>query len=187
MPAAPKQRKIAIVGSRSVGKSSLTVQFVEHHFVESYYPTIENTFSRIIKHNGQDYATEIVDTAGQDEYSILNSKHFIGIHGYIIVYSVTSRQSFEMVRVIRDKILNHLGADEVPLVVVGNKSDLKPEQRQVTLDEGRQLAEEVHCAFTEASAFLDFNVSKAFDLIIAEIEKSQNPSQPTGGNKCALM
>jgi hypothetical protein len=47
------------------GKSSLTVRFVEHHFVESYYPTIENTFSRIIKYNGQDFATEIVDTAGQ--------------------------------------------------------------------------------------------------------------------------
>ncbi|KAJ5641577.1 hypothetical protein N7520_005124 [Penicillium odoratum] len=187
MPAAPKQRKIAIVGSRSVGKSSLTVRFVEHHFVESYYPTIENTFSRIIKYNGQDYATEIVDTAGQDEYSILNSKHFIGIHGYIIAYSVTSRQSFEMVKTIRDKILNHLGADEVPLVVVGNKSDLKPEQRQVTLDEGRKLAEEINCAFTEASAFLDFNVDNAFELMIGEIEKSQNPSQPTGGNKCALM
>jgi Ras family protein len=98
MPAPPKQRKIAIVGSRSVGmdkipslyhpwrsslprgtqselawltisqiqgKSSLTVRFVDHHFVESYYPTIENTFSRIIKHKGQDFATEIVDTAGQ--------------------------------------------------------------------------------------------------------------------------
>lgn len=48
-----------------IGKSSLTVRFVEHHFVESYYPTIENTFSRIIKYNGQDFATEIVDTAGQ--------------------------------------------------------------------------------------------------------------------------
>ena len=47
------------------GKSSLTVQFVEGHFVESYYPTIENAFSRIIRSNGQDYATEIVDTAGQ--------------------------------------------------------------------------------------------------------------------------
>lgn len=47
------------------GKSSLTVRFVERHFVESYYPTIENTFSRIIKHNGEDFATEIVDTAGQ--------------------------------------------------------------------------------------------------------------------------
>lgn len=44
----------------------------------------------------------------QDEYSILNSKHFIGIHGYMIVYSVASKQSFEMARIIRDKILNHL-------------------------------------------------------------------------------
>jgi hypothetical protein len=44
----------------------------------------------------------------QDEYSILNSKHFIGIHGYMLVYSVASTQSFEMVQVIRDKILNHL-------------------------------------------------------------------------------
>lgn len=51
---------------------------------------------------------EIIDTAGQDEYTILNSKHFIGIHGYMIVYSVASKQSFEMVRIIRDKILNHL-------------------------------------------------------------------------------
>lgn len=47
------------------GKSSLTVQFVEGHFVESYYPTIENTFSQVIKYKGQDFATEIVDTAGQ--------------------------------------------------------------------------------------------------------------------------
>ncbi|RAH48330.1 ras-domain-containing protein [Aspergillus brunneoviolaceus CBS 621.78] len=154
---------------------------------QSYYPTIENTFSRIIKYNGQDYATEIVDTAGQDEYSILNSKHFIGIHGYIIVYSVSSHQSFDMVRVIRDKILNHLGADHVPLVIVGNKSDLKSEQRQVSLDEGRQLGEEFNCAFTEASARLDYNVAKAFDLMIGEIERSQNPSQPAGGNKCSVM
>ena len=47
------------------GKSSLTVQFVDGHFVESYYPTIENTFSKVIKYKGQDYATEIIDTAGQ--------------------------------------------------------------------------------------------------------------------------
>jgi len=187
MPAPPKQRKIAIVGSRSVGKSSLTVRFVDHHFVESYYPTIENTFSRIIKHKGQDFATEIVDTAGQDEYSILNSKHFIGIHGYIIVYSVASRQSFDMVTVIRDKILNHLGAEWVPLVIVGNKSDLAADQRQVQAEEGQQLAQQFNCGFTEASARLDHNVAKSFDLMIGEIEKSQNPSQPTGDNKCTIM
>lgn len=48
-----------------VGKSSLTVRFVDGHFVDSYYPTIENTFSKVITYKGQDYATEIVDTAGQ--------------------------------------------------------------------------------------------------------------------------
>lgn len=121
-----KQRKMAIVGSRSVGmqfsaslvgvlatnhaigKSSLTVQFVDGHFVDSYYPTIENTFSKVIRYKNQDFAVEMIDTAGQDEYTILNSKHFIGIHGYMIVYSVASKQSFEMCRIIRDKILNHL-------------------------------------------------------------------------------
>ena len=92
------------------GKSSLAVRYVDGVFVESYYPTIENTFSKEIKYKGQEYSTEIVDTAGQDEYSILNSKHFIGIHGYMLVYSVSSMQSFEMVQVIREKIINHLVA-----------------------------------------------------------------------------
>ncbi len=75
---------------------------------DSYYPTIENTFTKEITYKGQKHVIEIVDTAGQDEYSILNSKHFIGIHGYVLVYSVASMSSFEMVQVIRDKILNHL-------------------------------------------------------------------------------
>ncbi|KAF5015427.1 hypothetical protein F66182_13251 [Fusarium sp. NRRL 66182] len=92
-----------------------------------------------------------------------------------------------MVTVIRDKILNHLGADWVPLVIVGNKSDLNTDQRQVQLDEGRQLAQQFNCGFTEASARLDYNVARAFDLMIGEIEKSQNPSQPTGDSKCAVM
>ncbi|KAI9797539.1 MAG: GTP-binding protein [Piccolia ochrophora] len=187
MTGPPKQRKIAIVGSRSVGKSSLTVQFVDGHFVESYYPTIENTFSRVIKYKGQDFATEIIDTAGQDEYSILNSKHFIGIHGYMLVYSVASKQSFEMVRIIREKILNHLGAEWVPLVVVGNKSDLRPEQRQVSAEDGKQISTEFKCAWTEGSARYNENVAKAFELMIAEVEKAQNPGEPSGGKGCSIM
>jgi len=187
MPPPSKQRKVAIVGSRSVGKSSLAVRFVDGVFVESYYPTIENTFSKEIKYKGQGYSTEIVDTAGQDEYSILNSKHFIGIHGYMLVYSVSSMSSFEMVQVIREKILNHLGVEWVPLVVVGNKSDLRPEQRQVSVEEGRKLSEKFNCAWTEASARYDQNVAKAFELLIAQIETSQNPNEPQDGGKCCVM
>ncbi|KAK4065301.1 hypothetical protein Trihar35433_7421 [Trichoderma harzianum] len=217
-----KQRKVAIVGSRSVGKSSLAVQFVDGHFVDSYYPTIENTFSKTIQYKGQDYVTEIVDTAGQDEYSILNSKHFIGIHGYMLVYSVSSLPSFEMVQVVREKILNHLvcalpqptfflpsllpqhsdenialltcltpiaqqGTESVPIVIVGNKSDLRPEQRQVSPEEGKKLSEKFDCGWTEASARYNQNVGRAFELLIAQIEKSQNPGEPPAKSNCIVM
>lgn len=190
-----------------VGKSSLAVQYVDGHFVDSYYPTIENTFSKTIRCKGQDYLTEIVDTAGQDEYSILNSKHFIGIHGYMLVYSVSSLASFEMVQVIRDKILNHLvrlspplswsrqhanqpfhqGTESVPIVIVGNKSDLRPEQRQVSLEDGRRLSERLNCGWTEASAAYDTNVAKAFELMIAQIENSQNPGEAPQKSNCGVM
>lgn len=53
------------VGMLIVGKSSLTVQFVDGHFIESYYPTIENTFRKTIKLKGFEYECEILDTAGQ--------------------------------------------------------------------------------------------------------------------------
>ncbi|KAJ9129778.1 Rheb small monomeric GTPase [Coniochaeta hoffmannii] len=187
MPSPPKLRKLAIVGSRSVGKSSLAVRYVDNHFVESYYPTIENTFGKEVKIKNQDYALEIVDTAGQDEYSILNSKHLIGIHGYMLVYSVSSAQSFEMIGVIREKILNNIGSEKVPICIVGNKSDLRPEQRQVSFEEGKKLAEKFGCAWTEASARYDVCVAKSFELLIEEIEKSQNPNTPADNGKCAVM
>lgn len=75
----------------------------------------------------------------------------------------------------------------MPLVIVGNKSDLRADQRHVPAEEGRKLAEEFNCSFTEASARLNINVIKAFEQMIAEMEKSQNPSEPTGGSKCSMM
>ncbi|KAG5439527.1 hypothetical protein PCANB_002102 [Pneumocystis canis] len=164
--------------------------------VENYYPTIENTFCKTIKCKGQEYITNIIDTAGQDEYSILNSKHFIGIHGYILVYSVASKSSFEMVKIIRDKILNYIGTEWVPIVVVGNKSDLhiqrffnyfnnnnsqKKNNRQVTPEDGKSLALQWGCSWTEASARHNENVAKIFELIIQEVEKHTNPNQPGEG------
>ncbi|KAK4987461.1 GTP-binding protein [Elasticomyces elasticus] len=139
-----KQRKMAIVGSRSVGKSSLTVQYVDGHFVDSYYPTIENTFSKVINYKNQDFAVEIIDTAGQ-------------------------------------------GADEVPICIVGNKCDLRPEQRQVKKEDGHKLAAQLKCSWTEASARIDENVAKAFEMMLGEIEKGQEAGQPKEGGKCVVM
>lgn len=180
-----KARKLAVVGSRSVGKSSITVRFVEDHFVESYYPTIENHFSKTINYKNQEYAIEILDTAGQDEFSIMNEKHLIGIHGYLLVYSVTSRQSFQLIEVIRDKILNLIGSDNIPLILVGNKCDLNY-QRQVETAEGEELARSFNCKFLETSVRDNLNVALAFEGLIDEIEKIQNPVVKKE-DKCVIM
>lgn len=80
------------------------------------------------------------------------------------------------------------GADTVPLLIVGNKSDLRPEQRQVQLADGKKLAQELGCGFTEASARYNENVTKAFEGMIVEIEKGQEAGQPENDQqKCALM
>lgn len=60
----------------------------------------------------------------QDEYTILNSKHAIGVHGFVLVYSVTSRKSFDMIQVVYDKIANFCGMASIPCVIVGAKMDL---------------------------------------------------------------
>lgn len=180
-----KARKIAVVGSRSVGKSSMTVRFVEDHFVESYYPTIENQFLKTINYKNQDYAIEILDTAGQDEFLIMNEKHLIGIHGYLLVYSVTLRQSFELISVIRDKILNSIGTDAIPMVLIGNKCDLNY-QRQVDTVEGQQLAKTFGCKFLESSVRENININQAFENLIDEIEVIQNPPAKQE-ERCSIM
>ncbi|CAH1955670.1 unnamed protein product [Acanthoscelides obtectus] len=146
-----KQRKIAVMGYRSVGKSSLSIQFVEGQFVDSYDPTIENTFTKSTRINSQDYELKLVDTAGQDEYSIFPSQYSFDVHGYVLVYSITNTKSFDVVKSIHEKLLDITGKEHVPVVLVGNKTDLHME-RMIPADEGRRLADEWKAIFLETSA-----------------------------------
>ena len=72
-------------------------------------------------------------------------------------------------------------------MIVGNKSDLRPEQRQVKAEDGKKLAEELQCGWVEASARYNENVAKAFEGMVAEIEKGQENGQPKEGQKCVVM
>uniref|UniRef100_A0A9J8AQ13 GTP-binding protein Rheb n=1 Tax=Cyprinus carpio carpio TaxID=630221 RepID=A0A9J8AQ13_CYPCA len=165
----PKYRKIAVLGYRSVGKSSLTIQFVEGQFVDSYDPTIENTFNKMVSVNGQDFNLQLVDTAGQDEYSIFPQSHSMDIHGYVLVYSVTSMKSFEVVQVLHDKLLDMVGKIQV----------IKPE-------EGKKLADSWGAAFMESSAKENQTAVEVFKRIILEMEKVDG-NAPSEEKKCAVM
>jgi len=172
------------MGSRAVGKSTVTIRYVDDYFVESYNPTIENTFHKVIKFHGEEFYTEIVDTAGQDEYSIFQRQYSVGIHGYVLVYSVTSKASFEMVKVVNDKILNALGTDAIPRVLVGNKTDLIYE-RQISTEEGKALADKWKCAFVETSAKHNENIVNIFTSLLAEIQQDAMPEQEI--DNCVIL
>lgn len=183
--APPKSRKLAIMGFRSVGKSSLSIQFVEGQFVDSYDPTIENTFHTKLKHKGQEYTIDLVDTAGQDEYTMLPQSYVIDNHGYILVYSVTSRKSFEVVQDIRDRLLDLTGSTSLPILLVGNKTDLHM-QREISSEEGLNLSKDWKAAFMESSAKENKAVQLVFHSIIDEIDKQQNGLDPKEKN-CQVM
>uniref|UniRef100_A0A182SET5 Uncharacterized protein n=1 Tax=Anopheles maculatus TaxID=74869 RepID=A0A182SET5_9DIPT len=154
-----KQRNLAMMGYRSVGKSSLSIQFVEGQFVDSYDPTIENN-----------YEIRLVDTAGQDEYSIFPAQYSMDFHGYVLVYSITSQRSFEVIKIIYEKLLDMMGKAYVPVVLVGNKTDLHQE-RAVPMEEGRKLADSWKAQFLETSAKQNESVNDVFSLLIAQIER----------------
>lgn len=171
----PLKRKVVIMGSTSVGKTSLTQQYVAPPtYTASYYPTIEDTSHKIVTYKGADYDIEIVDSAGLEEYSLFPGKYAVGVHGYMLVYSIASRQSFDMVPTIYDKILDYAGLESVPLVIVGQKTDLRDE-RSVTKEEGEALAKKLNAGFIESSAKDNANVSGAFEALLEEMQKVYNP------------
>uniref|UniRef100_A0AAZ3QTD1 GTP-binding protein Rheb n=1 Tax=Oncorhynchus tshawytscha TaxID=74940 RepID=A0AAZ3QTD1_ONCTS len=189
----PKSRKIAILGYRSVGKSSLTIQFVEGQFVDSYDPTIENTFTKMITINGQEYHLQLVDTAGQDEYSIFPQTYSIDINGYILVYSVTSNKSFEVVQVIHEKLLDMVGKAQLHppnlwcvcvWYLIGVMFLLY--SRVISCEEGKSLAESWNAAFMESSAKENQTAVEVFKRMILEAEKLEGGVQP-GKTSCSLM
>jgi len=168
----PKTRKIAVMGYRAVGKSTITVQFCQNQFNEEYLPTIENSFHKTINYKGEDFNAEIIDTTGQDECSIFPEKYSVGIHGYILVYSVVNRNSFDTIKLINEKILNAVVASKVPRILVGNKTDLDGE-RQISTEEGRALAQQWGCGFVECSAKLNDKIGDLFLALLKEIEKAE--------------
>uniref|UniRef100_A0A8B9UQS2 GTP-binding protein Rheb n=1 Tax=Anas zonorhyncha TaxID=75864 RepID=A0A8B9UQS2_9AVES len=181
-----KSRKIAILGYRSVGKSSLTIQFVEGQFVDSYDPTIENTFTKLITVNGQEYHLQLVDTAGQDEYSIFPQTYSIDINGYILVYSVTSIKSFEVIKVIHGKLLDMVGKFQIPILLWIIKRYFFFSIRVISYEEGKALAESWNAAFLESSAKENQTAVDVFKRIILEAEKIDGAASQ-GKSSCSVM
>ncbi|EGC36385.1 hypothetical protein DICPUDRAFT_47179 [Dictyostelium purpureum] len=163
--------KLVVMGGGGVGKSALTIQFIQNHFIEEYDPTIEDSYRRQCQVDDDTCLLDILDTAGQDDYSAMRDQYMRTGQGFLCVYDVTSRTSFEEINVVREQIIRVKDNDKVPIVLVGNKCDLE-NLREVTHGEGEELAKSFGCPFLETSAKKRLNVDECFFEVVREIKKS---------------
>merc|ERR1719355_454014 len=96
--------RIVVVGAGGVGKSALTVRFIQGNFVEKYDPTIEDSYRKLVEVDGTACMLDIMDTAGQEEYSALRDQYMKTGQGFVLGYSITTNTSFEAASKLRTKI-----------------------------------------------------------------------------------
>ncbi|GLG93488.1 Ras-related protein Rap1, partial [Gryllus bimaculatus] len=183
-----REYKIVVLGSGGVGKSALTVQFVQGIFVEKYDPTIEDSYRKQVEVDGQQCMLEILDTAGTEQFTAMRDLYMKNGQGFVLVYSITAQSTFNDLQDLREQILRVKDTDDVPMVLVGNKCDLEDE-RVVGKDQGVNLARQFNCAFMETSAKAKINVNDIFYDLVRQINKKSPEKKPKPRKKaiCVLL
>jgi len=177
--------KIIMVGSGGVGKSALTLQFMYNEFVEDYEPTKADSYRKTVKLDDSDECqVDILDTAGQEDYAAIRDNYFRSGEGFLCVFSVCEPVSFSAASEFREQILRVKGETEenVPFILVANKIDLA-DKRQVSEEEGQNLAKEWDVPYLETSAKTKENVVEAFHQLMHIIQSRKTDDSKTDKKK----
>ncbi|ERE77707.1 ras-related protein R-Ras2-like protein [Cricetulus griseus] len=142
----------------------------ESYFVTDYDPTIEDSYTKQCVIDDRAARLDILDTAGQEEFGAMREQYMRTGEGFLLVFSVTDRGSFEEIYKFQRQILRVKDRDEFPMILIGNKADLD-HQRQVTQEEGQQLARQLKVTYMEASAKIRMNVDQAFHELVRVIRQ----------------
>ena len=165
--------KLCVLGDGGVGKTAMTIQLCANHFVEEYDPTIEDSYRKQVVIDEKPCLIEILDTAGQEEFTALRDQWIRDSEGFLIIYSIISRSSFEHVNSIMASIHRAKDEDNNVVMVVGNKCDLE-HKREVSYVEGKRTADMMRAMFRETSAKTRENVEEAFYDAIRAIRSEED-------------
>ena len=178
--------KLVVLGAGGVGKSALTIRLVTDNFLDEYDPTIEDSYRKQVMIDDSTAMLDILDTAGQEEFSSMQDQWMRDGKGFLLVYNIISRPTFDEVAVLYDKILRTKDTDKVPVVLVGNKCDLQ-NQREVAYDDGAQLAKQWGCGFFETSAKLKLNNEACFFELVREVRRQSKPHEVKKKKPCTIL
>ncbi|KAJ1564413.1 Ras GTPase ras2, partial [Cladochytrium tenue] len=158
----------------------------------TYDPTIEDSYRKQVVIDDESCILEVLDTAGQEEYTALRDQWIRDGEGFLLVYSITSRSTFERIERFKEQLVRVKDTEAVPLMLVGNKCD-KVGEREVSREEGVQMARRLRCDFLETSAKTCVNVEKAFYNVVRMIRAKRGGTAPSGPRrvekkpKCTIL
>ncbi|XP_075706858.1 EF-hand calcium-binding domain-containing protein 4B-like isoform X2 [Rhinoderma darwinii] len=165
--------KIMFVGNTHVGKTSFLRQVHEGNYNSDTSATIgiDYRIKSLVVENKQ-YALQLWDTAGQERFYSITEQFFRKADGMVIMYDITSRETFTAVRrwlnCVREKVM-----DDIIILLLGNKIDCDAE-RQVTFDDGQKLAQEYKLLFTECSAASGINITESLVQIVRSLKEHED-------------
>ena len=162
--------KYIIIGDAAVGKSNLLLRYVHGQFKPEYQLTIGVEFgAKNIEISSKTFRIQIWDTVGQENFRSITRAYYKNSVCALVVYDISSRDSFNNVMSWIEDCKNQ-SSNTIFIVLVGNKSDLD-DKRQVSYEEGKELAEKNELLFFESSAKDGINVDEIFVNSAKEIAK----------------
>jgi len=154
--------KVVIIGAGGTGKSCFVIQLISGTFLETYDPTLEDSYRKLMTVDGKDIILNIYDTAGQADFSAVRDQYIRIADVLIILFSITQNDTFEEVPVLMEKSSNMLDCDTFPFIIVGTKCDLE-EDREVQYATAKKLADQCGVSYLEASGKTKTNIIESFE------------------------
>eukprot|EP00299_Pterocystis_sp_00344_P007723 c2633_g1_i1.p1 GENE.c2633_g1_i1~~c2633_g1_i1.p1 ORF type:complete len:207 (+),score=68.85 c2633_g1_i1:46-666(+) len=176
-------KKFVLIGESGVGKTALLTKAANHSDnIRELTATVGLDMKMLkVQLGSGTVRLQVWDTAGQERYTTITQNFFRGSQAFGLVYDVTNVSSFERVQSRWLQLLREGGYGDIPIVLIGNKCDLL--NRQVTTEQGQELANQLNIPFLETSALTGDNVQEFFVaaalLVTKEPEqKSHSPTIP---------
>lgn len=196
--------KLALLGAPGVGKSSIAKQFVHNYFTEEYEPTDQRELyypSIII--NDHLYDLKIIDCPYIPYFPVNSLYEWTDFRGYglrnatayILVYDITSEDSFQYIKTLREQILESRNMHDVPIFVVGNKHDLSEERGLSRREVANMVKKQWKCGYVECSAKFNWHIILLFKELMKTIDYLDHGHKPTSvrvqaalrRNRCVIL
>ena len=164
-----KTCQFLLLGDTEVGKTCLINRYTNGVFREEYISTVGIDFyTKQEEINNKTVQVKIWDTVGQERFRALTTSFLRNAEGVVIVFDVTSQESFDNVKGWINSVKSNIGENVIPIIIVGNKIDME-NMREISKEDGNKIVSENGFKYFETSAKTGKGVDEAFKELVNQI------------------